>query len=414
MLDIDQALAHVLDHTPSPRAGVVELSACLHAVLAEAVASDIDSPPHDKAIVDGYAVVAASITSPGTRLEVIEEVTAGQVPQRAIQPGQATRIMTGAPIPAGADAVVMVEQTEAAGDAVVIQQAPLRPGQNIMRRAASMSRGQAILPAGTLLRPIEVGLLAEVGRHQVQVFERPRVAVLATGNELVESRLSPGPGQIRNSNGPMLAALAEAAGCTAINLGIATDDPGDLRRAIAAGLEYDLLLISGGVSAGVLDLVPRVLGDLGVEQVFHKVNLKPGKPLWFGRRAASGRSASLVFGLPGNPVSSLVGFELFVRPAVQKLRGLDPRGLAAAQARLARDHQQRGDRPTFWPARLDEHEHDAVHRVTPLAWQGSGDLRTLSAANCLAFFPAGDRLFITGELVTVRLLEPRCPGRVVP
>jgi molybdopterin molybdotransferase len=389
MLDIDQALALLLDHTPSPRASTAELSACLFAVLAESVASDIDSP------------------SAGTPLKVVEEVTAGQVPQRAIHPGQATRIMTGAPLPSGADAVVMVEQTEAAGDAVVIQQARLRPGQNIMRRAASMSRGQAVLPAGTLLRPIEVGLLAEVGRHQVQVFERPRVAVLATGNELVESRLIPGPGQIRNSNGPMLTALAEAAGCTAVNLGIATDDLHDLRRAIAAGLEHDVLLISGGVSAGVLDLVPRVLGDLGVEQVFHKVNLKPGKPLWFGRRAASGASATLVFGLPGNPVSSLVGFELFVRPAVQKLRGLLPRGLATARARLAVDHKQRGDRPTLWPARLEDHGDDAVRSVTPLAWQGSGDLRTLSAANCLAFFPAGDRLFSAGEPVMVRLLEDR-------
>jgi molybdopterin molybdotransferase len=228
----------------------------------------------------------------------------------------------------------------------------------------------------------------------------------------------------------MLAALARQSGALALELGIGRDDEDDLRRRLLSGLNHDVLAISGGVSAGVLDLVPKVLAQLGVEQVFHKVNLKPGKPLWFGvRRHADGKQ-TLVFGLPGNPVSSLVCFELFVRPAIQKLRGLPPTGLARITAQLTMDHQQRGDRPTYWPAanggvavggaadhgdaattdsavvRFANHRHPSV---TPLPWKGSGDLRTLADADCLAFFPAGDRLFQAGESIEVLLLdESRC------
>jgi molybdopterin molybdotransferase len=177
------------------------------------------------------------------------------------------------------------------------------------------------------------------------------------------------------------------------------DEAADLARLINAGLSHDVLVLSGGVSAGVLDLVPKVLTELGVTEVFHKVNLKPGKPLWFGKKQRSGGHNTLVFGLPGNPVSSLVCFELFVRPAIQKLRGLAPTGLKRSNAHLSCDHQQRGDRPTYWPASLNG------ENVTPLSWKGSGDLRTLTDANCLAFFPAGERLFRVGELIDVLMLD---------
>jgi molybdopterin molybdotransferase len=406
MHSVEAALQLVLDqaHPLLPRDVLAAES--LGCVLAESIASDIDSPPHDKSIVDGYAVVAADAASPGAELTVLEEVTAGAVPARAVERGTATRIMTGAPIPAGADAVVMVEQTSLAGDRVRILQSPVRLGQNIMRRAASLARGQSALHSGRVLRAIEIGLLAEVGRATVSIVPPPRVAVLATGNELVHPGSAPGPGQIRNSNGPLLQGLVGQAGGVAIPLGIARDETADLRRGIVLGLARDVLLLSGGVSAGVLDLVPQVLAELGVEQVFHKVNLKPGKPLWFGvKRHAEHDRQTLVFGLPGNPVSGLVCFELFVRPTIEKLSGRQPKGLPRVTATLTREHKQRGERPTYWPAVLEEQS--SQRRVTPLPWQGSGDLRTLTDASCLAHFPPGERTFAAGEEIEVLLLpEP--------
>jgi len=364
-------------------------------VLAEPVVSDIDSPPHDKSIVDGYAVIAADIHQPGLELIVLEQIVAGAVPTRKVERGSATQIMTGAPLPAGADAVVMVEQTQAAGDRVRILQTPVKPGQNIVRRAASLAKGQMVLETGRALRAIEIGLLAEVGHTKVTVIPRPRVAVLATGNELVDAALVPGAGQIRNSNGPLLCGLTAQVGARGAPLGVARDDSADLHKHIEFGLSHDLLVLSGGVSAGVLDLVPQVLGELGVKQVFHKVNLKPGKPLWFGVK-----EQTLVFGLPGNPVSALVCFELFVRPSIEKLSGRQPKGLPRLTAKLTQDHKQRGDRPTYWPAQYNE----SSKAVTPLDWRGSGDLRTLTDANCLVHFPAGDRLFAAGDEVNVLLL----------
>src|SRR5262245_30735287 len=399
MLTVDDALRFVLEHCqPLPPARIPSLDA-RGCVLAEAVVSDIDSPPHDKAIVDGYAVIAADLSSCDVELRVLEEVTAGAVPTKLVESGAATRIMTGAPMPHGANAVVMVEQTQAAGERVRIRQSPVKPGQNVMRRASSLALGQTVLRPGKLLRAIELGLLAEVGQSVVSVIPTPRASLLVTGNELVVESLYPGPGQIRNSNGPLLHALVEQAGGMPSLLDIARDTDEDLMRLIGEGLNSDVLILSGGVSAGVLDLVPRVLKKLGVTEVFHRVNLKPGKPMWFGVDSLESGHETLVFGLPGNPVSSLVCFELFVRPAIQKLRGLPPTGLKRRTARLAFDHQQRGDRPTYWPAAICESE------VKPLAWKGSGDLRTLADANCLAFFAAGERLYREGEEVEVLLFD---------
>ncbi len=409
MLSVEEALKLVLDHVrpcrPQPlTVGDAWSSEALGCVLAETVTSDIDSPPHDKSIVDGYAIIAADAAEPGAELTVIEEVTAGAVPTRTVERGAATRIMTGAPIPAGADAVVMVEKTTLAGDRVRIGQWPVNSGQNIMRQGASLTRGQIVLQAGKVLRAIEIGLLAEVGRGSVEGIQRPLVAVLPTGNELVQPHETPGPGQIRNSNGPLLRALAESAGARAREFPIAPDDRDQLGLFIGMALGSRIILLSGGVSAGVLDLVPGVLRDWGVQEVFHKVNLKPGKPLWFGvKDEPQIQSQTLVFGLPGNPVSGLVCFELFVRPAIEKLSGREPQGLPRVRATLTKEHKQRGERPAYWPAVLMEN--GEKKEVTPLPWQGSGDLRTLSDANCLALFPGGDRVFQAGEILTVLLLN---------
>jgi molybdopterin molybdotransferase len=317
--------------------------------------------------------------------------------------------MTGAPIPEGADAVVMVERTEhQVHDSshlgrVVIRDRDVRAGRNVMRRGTSMRAGDVVLQRGTRLRSIEIGLLAEVGRSSVQVASQLTVAILPTGNELVEPADIPAPGQIRNSNGMLLTAAARAAGGEPILLPIARDAEEDLRQKIARGLESDVLILSGGVSAGVLDLVPRVLAELGVEQVFHKLNLKPGKPLWFGV-ARRGERSTLVFGLPGNPVSSFVCCELFVRPVIARLSGRNDGGRFQVRARLEVDYQQRGDRHTFLPAiyRVGD---DGAARVAPVAWRGSADLRGLVAANALISLGAGEHLYEAGEIVDVHLLD---------
>jgi molybdopterin molybdotransferase len=302
--------------------------------------------------------------------------------------------------------MVMIEQSrlvESQGSTarVVISTRGVVAGQNIMRRASSLQQGQVVLRAGTEIRPVEIGILAEVGRSHVMAVGRPTLAVLPTGNELVPPDQKPGAGQIRNSNGALLVAAAQGAGAQATCLEIARDDAAHLRELVAQGLEADVLVISGGVSAGVLDLVPAVLAELGVKQVFHKVQIKPGKPLWFGTLAAPG-GERLVFGLPGNPVSSFVCFELFVRPAIGRLSGRESASLVEIAAELTIDHLHRGERPTYQPSRLTSVA--GRWRIEPLRWHGSGDLRALVDATALACFAAGDRLYHVGETVRALVL----------
>jgi len=367
-------------------------------VLAEDVVSDLDMPPFDKAMMDGYAVRCADLPDGRGALAVVEEVTAGRTPRHALGPGQATRIMTGAPIPDGSDAVVMVERTRIEGDRVVIEDRPPRAGQNVMPRGREMRSGETVLAAGSELRPQELGLLATVGRTRAVLQPAPRVAVLSTGDEVVEASERPGPGQIRNGNGPMLCAQVARAGGVPHYLGIARDSLESLRPLIAEGLRADVLVLSGGISAGVVDLVPGVLQEADVRPHFHKVEMKPGKPVFFGTRGDT-----LVFGLPGNPVSALVCFELFVRPALRRLAGHAEPGPSVVRAALAEEFACRTDRPTYHPAALEEGESGWRVRVVP--WHGSPDLRGLTKANAFVIFPPGDHCHRAGQVFEVLRVE---------
>jgi molybdopterin molybdotransferase len=400
MLSVAEAQALVLQHArPLPPEVVPLAPAALGLVLAEDVASDLDMPPYDKAMMDGFAVRAADLPEGRGVLRVVDEVTAGQTPRRPVGPGEAIRIMTGAPLPAGADAVVMVERTRPADDGrVAIEDRPPAPGQNVLPCGKEMRRGETVLAAGTLLRPQELGVLATVGRVSARVHLAPAVAVLATGDELVEAGRTPGPGQIRNSNGPMLAAQVARAGGVPRPLGIAPDRVDRLRELMAEGLRSPVLILSGGVSAGKLDLVPGALQELGVAADFHKVEMKPGKPVFFGSR-----DGHLVFGLPGNPVSSLVCFELFVRPALRRLGGHADAGPRLVRAALAEDFAYRTDRPTYHPAWLEAGEQG--WRVRAVPWFGSPDLRGLTRANAFVLFPAGDHRHRAGQVFQVLSTE---------
>ena len=383
------------------------------------IVADVDSPPWDRAMMDGFAVSAADFPAPSAQaddstaaheiveLDVAAERAAGDAAGLTVCPGRCVRIMTGAPVPPGADAIVPIERaidgTAAAhaGSRVRLQDPRFRIGQHIARQGDSFRAGQTVLRAGVRLAAPQLGLAAEAGADHVVCSVPPRVAIIATGSELVPVGVVPAYGQTRNSNGPMLAASVNECGAEALPLGIAGDKPEPLRAAIAQGLAADMLLLSGGVSAGDYDLVPGALAAAGVECVFHKVRLKPGKPIWFGvfRRAAA--APTLVFGLPGNPVSSLVCFELFVRPALAIQAG---QSAAAGQrpvfpAQLLAAVKGNAKRPVYHPCTLTQEP--AGLTAEPLPWGGSADLLGLSRANGLMLLPAGCGELAVGETVTV-------------
>ncbi len=399
MISVQEALELCLSGAVPFPAELRPLDDALGLVLAEDVLSDIDSPPFDKSLMDGFAVRSADVQS-GAEFIVLETITAGQVPTKNLEPGTATRIMTGAPIPQGSDAVVRIEDAkiEADGSKVRFGISSVSSGESILKRGAAMKQGDVVLQKNRELRPQELGVLAELGKAEISVRRRPHVAVLATGDELVPVSEMPKPGQIRNSNETMLAAQIQRAGGVANRLGIAKDNRPDLAAKIQAGLQCDLLILSGGVSAGTLDLVPSELASAGVREVFHHVNVKPGKPVWFGVREDGG-SRCLVFGLPGNPVSSLVCFELLARPVIRKLMGYELPYSDRISAKLTADFHNRGDRPVYHPAHFGR-SHD-VPTVSLIPWMGSSDLRATVDANGMAVFPTGETTYKAGTWIDV-------------
>ncbi|MBI1345909.1 molybdopterin molybdenumtransferase MoeA [bacterium] len=400
MIELSAALDTVCRTVAPFPAEPCSLESCLGLTLANEIISDIDSPPFDKALMDGYAVVAADVATGTATLNVIERITAGQVPTQVVTSGTAIQIMTGAPLPQGADAVVRIEDTKLDGVVVQIVGKPVAAEASVIRRGTSLKVGETVLAAEVRLTPSRIGALAELGQAQVAVRRAPRIAVLATGDELVPIDQVPGPGQIRNTNEAMLCAQIRTAGAVQVPLGIARDNREDLAAKIQQGLQADILVLSGGVSAGKLDLVPSELSAAGVREVFHKVNMKPGKPVWFGTFTPpeTGRTVA-VFGLPGNPVSSMVCFELFVRTAVRRLMGSEPARPAAISATVLNVFRHRSDRPTYHPAEITWTATGPQVRLLP--WQGSSDLRATVSANGMAVLPAEEQLFQPGDRVDV-------------
>jgi len=374
----------------TPPVEEVSLECAEGRVLAEEICADRDYPPRDRSLRDGFAVRACD--TPG-RLRIIGEIRAGTSPARVLQPGEAVEIMTGAPLPEGADAVVMQEHARRDGLMVTAPE-PVRPGRWVMARGAEARCGQRLLEAGHRIGYAEIALLATLGRRRVRVYRRPRVAILATGDEIVELDRDPLDYQIRNSNSWSLAAQVRRAGGTPEILPIAPDRLEATRDLIARGLQADLLLISGGVSTGKYDLVEPAARSLGAEFFFTGVQMQPGYPLVFGRARGT-----FFFGLPGNPICTMVAFEVFARAALELLAGESDPLLPLLWARLAAPFHHSPGLTRLAPARLSP---DGA-TVTPLAWRGSGDIFALVRSNCFLVAEADREAWQPGDLIRVLL-----------
>jgi molybdopterin molybdotransferase len=398
MLSYEQARQKVIEQVgknAGPRATEgVSVWDALGRVLTQEVKTDREYPPFDRSTRDGYAVRAGEITAGGT-LRCAGEIKAGDVVTEVLASGACVQIMTGAAVPAGADAVVMIEHTQRDGDVVRFERAA-RAGQNIVPRGSEATSGETLLASGTRLGYAELALAAQVGAVKLQCAAKPRVAILSTGDEVVLVDDSPGPFQIRNSNSVSLAAQVRIAGGEPVLLGNAADRAEDLGEKIERGLKEDALVLSGGVSMGKYDLVETVLKAMGAEFFFDAVAIRPGKPTVFA--TCQGKPT---FGLPGNPVSTMVTFELFVTPAIDLLSGASARTLPLVKAKLGEEMHEKPGLAHFLPARVEWSGPAAI--VKPLKWQGSGDVGALARANCFLVVPADKELIAVGEDVAVIL-----------
>jgi molybdopterin molybdotransferase len=420
ILSFEDARRAVEQHAAQAVPGAEETLDLLRAagrVLAEPIAADRDIPPFPRSTRDGYAVRAADLATLPSKLKVIGEIKAGPLPGHVpstLNRGEAFSIMTGAPVPPGPDAVVMVEYTSLQGDSVEITKS-VTPGENIVAQGAEAKRGSLLLDRGTWLNEAAIALAASVGRSRLQVFVRPRVAVLTTGDEIVEVEAELGPTQIRNSNSYSLAAQIQEAGGEPVLLPIAPDEPRRLRQLIEQGLQSDLLIMTGGVSMGRYDLVEQVLAERQAEFFFTGAKIQPGRPAVFGRvpysscgagaLAREGASAPLshkyFFGLPGNPVSTMVTFELFARPMLEALAGMSPRPLTFLHVRLKSEIHIKTGLKRFLPAILSGAYEESQAELVP--WQGSGDIAARARANCYIVIPPDREHILAGEWVAVML-----------
>ena len=398
MIPVEEALRIVLENTRVLPNEIVDFQEASGRVVAEDVPSDTDLPPFSRSAVDGFALQAADLRSLPTELRVVGMVPAGSIPSFEIKRGEAAQVMTGAPVPEGADAVQMVERTRVADDRVEVLEA-VATGRNIAPRGQEVKAGEIVLRKGTRLDPASLAVAATVGKVKLLVGSRPRVAVIATGDELVNPATTPNPGQIRNSNGFSLVAQARASGADVSYLGVARDTEASLGELIGQGLGHDVVLLSGGVSMGQFDLVEKTLAEFGVRTLFEAVALKPGKPLVAGVAGDGG----LVFGLPGNPVSTMVTFELFVRPALAKMEGCQQPLRAILSATLKHPLSSRGPRRAFLPGWIQPENAGLV--AYPITTCGSADIVAFARANSLLIVPEDTERLGAGQTVGVYPLD---------
>jgi molybdenum cofactor synthesis domain-containing protein len=397
MITVKEAI-ELVHHQVQPReAEAVPLADSLGRVLREAIVADTDLPPFDRAQMDGYAVRAADTANAPVRLSVVGESAAGAGWHQRLEAGQAVRIMTGAPVPAGADSVQQVEVTrELDGRGMVEIDQGTNPGQNVVARGKEIKAGATVLFPGVTINAAKLASLASFGYAQVKVGPRPRVAVIATGSELVAVDAAPQQDQIRDSNSFTIGAYSRLAGARAERLPLAGDDPASLRQAIAdAATRSDLVVLSGGVSMGVYDFTKPALRELGAEIYFEKVRLRPGKPTVFARLGDA-----FIFGLPGNPVSVSVTFNLFVYAALRLLQGANDAGMASDTAVLSDPVRGSGERESFLPASVSTNEAGELV-AHPLKWVGSSDFVAFAEATALINVPANQAGYAAGERVRV-------------
>jgi molybdopterin molybdotransferase len=410
LIEIEEARGLVLERVGRLSIEPVALGNALGRVLAENVTSDDAVPGFDNSAMDGYAVRAADTAEAAAESPVpivlIDESRAGHTARSRLAAGTAIAISTGGMVPDGADAVVRVEDTDGSRDGAVKVGAAVEPGRNIRRAGEDIAPGERVLGSGTVLGPAEIGVLASVGRERVACTRRPRVAVLTTGDELQEPGETLRPGAVRNSNAHALAALVERAGAELAFVEIVRDDAATTEAALDRALAADIAIVSGGVSVGEHDHVRPALERLGVEQVFWGVALRPGKPTFFGlapRQPAAGPGRGLVFGLPGNPVSAIVTFHLFVRPAIRTMLGAESGGRRGATAILDQDYAKKPGRAHLVRCRL-ELRADGWH-ARPTKEQGSHVLTSMLGADALAILPSAQGDFRAGDRVEIELLE---------
>lgn len=400
----DEALRLIFEHAGALAAEKTPLALCVDRVLAEEIRAAHALPPFDNSAMDGFAVRAQDLAGASplapVELTVLETVRAGRTGSLAVGPGQAVRIMTGAPMPSGADSVVMVELTGPGAPGKVAMTRPVLAGSHVRSRGEDVVEGSALLEAGARLRPYDIALLAAQGVAEVSVVRRPRAAVLATGDELVDAREPLTPGKIRDCNGPALHAALSRWGVPCESLGVAPDEPAALRAALSSALDRaDVLLVSGGVSVGDFDFTKSALAAAGVREVFWKVAMKPGKPLFFGTAGAK-----LVFGLPGNPIAALVCLEEFVRPALEKLQGHAPKHASYHLTGTAlNDYPKPADRRQYLFCRAAQGARG--YELSIIRPQGSAMLGMASRANALAIAPEGVSRVAAGETLAFRWLK---------
>jgi len=398
MISVAEAIEIVRQHTVRLTAERVDIDQVLGRVLAVDVVADSDLPPFDRSQMDGYAVRAEDVKAAPVRLRIVGESAAGRGWHKQLEEGQAVRIMTGAPVPAGADSVQQVELTHELKDGTVVELLEaVELGKSIVKRGAEIKAGEVVLNAGAVINAAMMAVLAAFGYAKVEVFRRPRVAVLATGTELVSVDQTPGQDQIRDSNNYSLSAYAALAGATVERMPLTGDETSLLKTQIAeAAKRSDLIVTSGGVSMGVYDVTKAALKELNAEIFFERVALRPGKPTVFARLP----NGTLVFGLPGNPVSVAVTFNLFARTALLAMQGAADPTLKRETAALAKSVKGTTDRDSYLPAQLTTND-DAELIAFPLKWGGSSDFVAFALTTALLIVPANTKSIEAGSIVTV-------------